>query len=143
YIARALPQAKILHMVRDPVETCFSNLRELFSDANAYSYDLGELAHYHGQYRRLMAHWHATLPGRILDVDYARLTRDPEPVLREVAAFCGFDFDPAMLDTRAARRGVATASAVQVRQGIQKREVPKWAPYATQLQPLIDALRTP
>ena len=141
YIARALPQAKILHMGRDPVETCFSNLRELFSDANAYSYGLGELAHYHRQYRRLMTHGHATLPGRILDVDYARLTGDPEPVLREVAAFCGIDFDPAMLDTRAARRGVATASAVQVRQGIQKRDVPKWAPYAAQLQPLIDALR--
>ena len=142
YIARALPQAKILHMVRDPVETCFSNLRELFSDANAYSYDLRELAHYHGQYRRLMAHWHATLPGRILDVDYARLTGEPEAVLREVGAFCGFAFDAAMLDTRGSSRGVATASAVQVRQGIQKRDVPKWAPYAAQLQPLIDALRT-
>jgi len=143
YIARALPQAKILHMVRDPVETCFSNLRELFSDANAYSYDLGELAHYHRQYRRLMAHWHATLPGRILDVDYARLTTEPEAVLRDVGAFCGFAFDPAMLDTGATSRGVATASAVQVRQGIRRRDVPKWAPDAARLQPLIDALRAP
>jgi hypothetical protein len=141
YIARALPQAKILHMVRDPVETCFSNLRELFSDANPYSYDLGELAHFHGQYRRLMAHWHHALPGRVLDVDYARLTQEPEAVMREVSAFCGIDFDPAMLDTRASRRSVATASAVQVRQGIQQREVPKWAPYAAQLEPLVRALR--
>jgi tetratricopeptide (TPR) repeat protein len=139
YIARALPQARILHMVRDPVETCFSNLRELFSDANPYSYDLVELGHFHGQYRRLMAHWHRVLPGRILDVDYARLTRDPEAVMREVSAFCGLEFEPAMLDTRSAR-GVATASAVQVRQGIQVRDVPKWAPYSTELAPLIRAL---
>jgi hypothetical protein len=139
YIARALPEARILHMVRDPVETCFSNLRELFSDANPYSYDLGELAHFHRQYRRLMAHWHCVLPGRILDVDYDRLTRDPEAVMREVSGFCGIDFEPAMLDTRSSR-GVATASAVQVRQGIQARDVPKWAPYATELAPLIRAL---
>jgi tetratricopeptide (TPR) repeat protein len=140
YIARALPHARILHMVRDPVETCFSNLRELFSDANPYSYDLAELAHFHGQYRRLMAHWHRALPGRILDVDYARLTREPEATMREVSAFCGLPFESAMLDTAASSRGVATASAVQVRQGIQVRDVPKWAPYAAQLQPLIRAL---
>src|SRR5690606_987330 len=53
FICRALPQAKILHLVRDPMETCFSNLRELFSDANAYSYDQLELADYFLQYRRL------------------------------------------------------------------------------------------
>jgi tetratricopeptide (TPR) repeat protein len=141
YIARALPQARILHMVRDPVETCFSNLRELFSDANPYSYDLGELAHFHGQYRRLMSHWHRVLRGRILDVDYARLTREPEAVMREVSGFCGIGFDPAMLDTASSARGVATASAVQVRQGIQVRDVPKWAPYAAQLDPLNRATR--
>jgi hypothetical protein len=86
-----------------------------------------------------MAHWHRILPGRILDVDYARLTRDPEAAMREVSAFCGLEFEPAMLDTRSAR-GVATASAVQVRQGIQVRDVPKWAPYSTELAPLIRAL---
>jgi hypothetical protein len=141
FICRALPQAKILHMVRDPVETCFSNLRELFSDANPYSYDQIELADYYKQYRRLMAHWHQACPGRILDVDYAELTRDPETVMRRVAAFCGLEYEAGMLDIAARKRGVATASAVQVRQGIVARESPKWAPYETYLQPLIQALR--
>jgi tetratricopeptide (TPR) repeat protein len=141
FICRALPQAKILHMVRDPVETCFSNLRELFSDANPYSYDQLELADYYKQYRRLMAHWHRTWPGRILDVDYAELTRDPETVMRRVAAFCGLEYEAGMLDIAARERGVATASAVQVRQGIVARERPKWAPYEEYLQPLIQALR--
>jgi tetratricopeptide (TPR) repeat protein len=141
FICRALPQAKILHMVRDPVETCFSNLRELFSDANPYSYDQLELADYFIQYRRLMAHWHAEYPGRILDVDYAELTRDPEAVMRRVAAFCGIDYLDAMRDPRSSTRAVATASAVQVRDGVVRREIPKWAPYARQLQPLIAALR--
>jgi tetratricopeptide (TPR) repeat protein len=140
FICRALPQARILHMVRDPVETCFSNLRELFSDANPWSYDQLELAAYYRQYRRLMAHWHAIWPGRILDVDYARLIREPEAVMREVATFCGIAFDPAMLEHRSRSRGVATASAVQVRERVTVPGQPKWAPYREYLQPLIGAL---
>lgn len=141
FICRALPQAKILHMVRDPVETCFSNLRELFSEANPYSYDQLELADFYKQYQRLMAHWHRACPGRILDIDYAALTRDPESVLREVTAFCGLEFQPSMLQLQERKRGIATASAVQVRDKVVAREQPKWAPYADHLQPLIHALR--
>jgi tetratricopeptide (TPR) repeat protein len=140
FICRALPQARILHMVRDPVETCFSNLRELFSDANPYSYDQLELADYYRHYQRLMAHWHRTWPGRILDVDYARLTREPDAVMREVADFCGIAFDPAMLEHQSRSRGVATASAVQVRGRVEARERPKWEPYRDYLQPLLRAL---
>ena len=128
-------------MVRDPLEVCFSNLRELFSSANPFSYEMGELAAWFIDYRRLMAHWHALFPGRILDVDYAELTRDPETVMRRVAAFCGIDYVPCMRDPRSSTRAVATASAVQVREGVVRRETPKWAPYARQLQPLADALR--
>ena len=142
FIAHALPQARILHMVRDPMETCFSNLRELFSEANPYSYDMLELAAFHDGYRRLMAHWHRAFPGRILDVEYARLLRAPEEVLREVCDFCGIRFDDAMLDMARRRRGVVTASAIQVRGTVQARSTPKWAPYQAQLAPLIQALRS-
>ena len=142
HLCRALPQAKILHMRRDPMETCFSNLRELFSDANPHSYGQHELAGYHGQYQRLMAHWHARFPGRVLDVDYAALTADPEPTMRRVAAFCGLEFTPAMLDPRGDGRGVATASAVQVREGVHARAEPKWVRYAPWLEPLRTALQT-
>lgn len=140
FICRALPQAKILHMVRDPIETCFSNLRELFSEANPYSYDQIELAEFFLQYQRLMRHWHSAYPGRIMDVDYGQLTRDPERVLEEVADFCGFQFEPGMLELSSRTRGIATASAVQVREGVVARERPKWEPYAAYLRPLIDHL---
>lgn len=140
FICHALPQAKILHMVRDPVETCFSNLRELFSNANPYSYDQDELADYFLQYRRLMAHWHRLYPGRIHDVDYARLTADPESTMRGVAAFCGLEYMDGMRSTTSSTRAVATASAVQVRGEVVRRERPKWEPYETWLQPLIRAL---
>lgn len=140
FIVRALPQAKILHMVRDPVETCFSNLRELFSDANAYSYDMSELADYFNRYRGLMTSWHEKFPGRILDVPYAQLVAEPERELRRVADYCGIEFEAPMLKLEAQRRSVVTASAVQVRNEIQVRERPKWAPYERWLRPLIERL---
>lgn len=141
FICQALPQARLLHMVRDPVEVCFSNLRELFSGANPYSYDQIELADFYLEYHRLMAHWREVFPGRILDIRYDRLVRDPEAVIREVCDFCGLDFEPEMLAIANRKRGVSTASAVQVREGIQVRDVPKWKPYETHLQPLIRRLR--
>jgi tetratricopeptide (TPR) repeat protein len=141
FICRALPQAKILHMVRDPVETCFSNLRELFSEINPHSYDLADMADYFLEYRRLMGHWHAIFPGRILDVDYARLTAKPEETMREVAAFCGIEYTKGMNSTASSGRAIATASSIQVREEVVRRERPKWAPYARHLQPLIATLR--
>lgn len=141
FICQALPQAKILHLVRDPMETAFSNLRELFSGANPYSYDQRELLDYYLQYRRLMSHWHRSFPGRILDVEYSALTRDPSSTLLSVLAFCGLSADsvPAGLGSG---RAVATASAVQVRQAIRARDTPKWQPYAEHLQILLDGFAT-
>ena len=141
YICKALPHAKILHMVRDPMETCFSNLRELFSDANRHSYDQLELADYFLQYRSLMGHWHAAFPGRILDVGYAQLTSDPAETMRVVGQFCGVDYVDSMRSTKAAQRAVATASSIQVREEVAQRDTPKWLPYESQLQPLLQALR--
>lgn len=140
FICDALPQAKLVHLVRDPMETCFSNLRELFTDINAYSYDQAELADYYQQYRQLMRHWHITYPGRILDVSYARLLSDTEAVMREVATFCGLEYERGMSSTATNDRPVSTASSIQVRQGIESRSTPKWEPYRTHLQPLITAL---
>lgn len=141
FICRALPEARILHLVRDPVETCFSNLRELYSGINEHSYDQVELADYFLQYRRLMDHWHASFPGRILDVSYADLTRDAATTMRGVATHCGIAYVPEMSDPRNSRRAVSTASGVQVREPVVRRDVPKWAPYAAELRPLIGALR--
>ncbi|WP_372015587.1 tetratricopeptide repeat-containing sulfotransferase family protein [Pseudoxanthomonas sp. 10H] len=140
YILRALPQARILHMVRDPVETCFSNLRELFSGASPYSYDQGELADFYLMYEDLMAHWHRQYPGRVLDIHYSDLTTRTEEVMRKVAAHCGLDFLPTMVDPRSNAQSVATASAVQVRSPVIARAVPKWEPYRGYLQPLIHRL---
>ncbi len=143
FIGAALPRARVLHVVRDPVDTCFSALREYFSaDACPFSYDQRELAGYYRLYQRLMAHWHECLPGRILDVSYESLVDDTEMTLRRVASHCGFDYEPAMLQTAASARGVATASAVQVR-GTRERRSALWRPYEASLQPLLQGLAMP
>ena len=140
FICAALPSARILHLRRDPIEVCFSNLREPFSDANPYSYVQEELAHFHHQYTGLMAHWHAMFPGRILDLDYRDLVSRPREVLRSVTGFCGMQFEEEMLDVAGRTRAVSTASAVAVRGAVTSAAVPKWKPYEAQLAPLIRAL---
>lgn len=140
YIAKALPHAKFLHLVRDPRETCFSNLRTLFSEACGYSYQQGELADYYLGYRKLMEHWHRVLPGRILDVDFVRLTNDTEAVAKEVFDYCGLSFVAEALNTEKTRGVVATASSAQVRRKISAHTVPAWSHYRQQLEPLLSRL---
>lgn len=140
-ILAAMPQARILHMMRDPMDTCFSNLRTHFSDAAPYSYDQAELADYYGLYRGLMAHWHAMFPGCILDVDYHAFVSDPERETRRVADFCGMSFQASALDTAAGGGHVATASLATARRGILKDRGGAWRPYAQYLGPLQDQLR--
>ncbi|HZW18277.1 MAG TPA: sulfotransferase [Luteimonas sp.] len=141
FILHALPEARILHMHRDPVDTCFSNLRTLFRGGAPYACDQEDLADYYVQYRRLMAHWHAIAPGRVLDVDYARFVADPEAQARRVMAHCGLDYVPGALDIGSRQGMAATASAAHVRQGVLKNRGQAWKPYEAQLQPLIRGLR--
>lgn len=141
FIARALPQARILHMRRNPMDSCFSNLKELFAEAYPYSYRLDELAAHYGRYRRLMAHWHEQYPGRVLDVDYEDLVQDPEAASRKVLEFCGLEWTPDLLRIEQGGGTVTTASTVQVREPIHRRGVDAWRAYESQLAPLQDALR--
>lgn len=139
-IAKALPQAKILNMVRDPMDVCFSNFRAFFSDGYPWSYTVENLAAHHLQYRKAMAHWHAMMPGRILDVSFADLTGNPEAVMRRVLAHCGLAWDPACLDGSANTAPVATLSFAQARQPVRDDLVGRWRPYAAGLETLREAL---
>lgn len=140
FIRRALPQAKIVHISRDPMDLCFSNYRALFGDAYAYSYDLDALAAHHGQYRRLMRHWHEVMPGAIHDVHYTALVQDTEAATRALLEHCGLPFEAECLDTTGNSAPVATLSSAQVRERIHARGLQAWKPYALQLTALRQAL---
>lgn len=141
HILDALPEARVLHMRRDPVDTCFSNLRTYFSDAAPYSYDQAELARYYLRYQRLMRHWHSMWPGRILDVDYDSLVETPEIQARRILDFCGLRFEAGVLELGRTQGHVATASLGTVRTGFRKDRGGVWMHYEQHLGPLVDALR--
>ncbi len=122
-ILKSLPGAKVVHLRRDPVDACYAIYKTLFRMGYPYSYDLEDLGRYYAGYHRLMAHWRALFPGRILDVAYEDLTADQEGQTRRLLAGCGLTFEPACLDFHRAAAPAATASAVQVRQPLHSRSV--------------------
>lgn len=139
-IHAALPQARILHVVREPMDVCFSNWRAFFGDDSTFSYNLDALAMHYHDYRRLMAHWHAIFPEAILDVSYTELVRNPEVTTRKVLAFCGLEWEPGCVDLTRNQAPVATLSLSQVREPIHARAFGEWKPYAEQLSGLRAAL---
>jgi tetratricopeptide (TPR) repeat protein len=136
FIRAALPGAKILHMRRGAMDTCFSNLKELFSNAAAYSYEQGELADFFLRQRALMAHWQKALPGFVLEVDYESLAREPETQARRILDFCGLPWEPGCVDLAGNARAVNTASSAQVREAIHQRGIAAWRRYEPWLGPL-------
>jgi tetratricopeptide (TPR) repeat protein len=137
----ALPDATIIHAVRDPADTCISCFSTHFTNGNEHTYDLAELGRYYRHYRELMAHWHDVLPpGRILDVHYEDLVADVEKVARRIISHCGLDWDPRCLDFHRTQRPVRTASATQVRKPIYSNSVARWRKYEAFIEPLLAEL---
>lgn len=141
-IAKALPQARILCLTRDPVDACFSNLKELFAPgAYAYSYDLHDLADHYAHFHRLVDHWRNCLPDQFLVVAYEDLVANPTRVTEQVLRFCGLPPEPDCVDITRNLSRAATASSSQIRQPIHDRYVGAWRRYSHHLQPLIGRLR--
>jgi tetratricopeptide (TPR) repeat protein len=137
----ALPNARFVHVHRDPVDTCLSSFFTLFAEGHVQTYDLAELGHYYRAYAILMAHWRSVLPaGVMLDVRYEDLVTDFENQARRIIAHCGLEWDEACLAFQKANRAVKTASAFQVRQPLYSASVGLWHRYLPLVQPLLDAL---
>jgi tetratricopeptide (TPR) repeat protein len=136
----ALPNARIIHCRRNPVQTCLSSFSRLFNDV-PFSYDLGELGRYYRAYDALMAHWRAVLPaGTMLEVDYESVVNDIEPNVRRLLAHCDLAWHPRCVDFHRTERQVITASAAQVREPLFKTSLQRWQPAADLVQPLLDGL---
>ena len=136
-----LPNAKIIHVNRDPVDTCLSCYTCLFHRKQEHTYDLAELGQYYVGYARLMEHWRKVLPaGAFLDVQYEDIVADQEAQARRLIAYCGLEWNPACLDFHNTKRSIRTASVTQVRQPIYNSSVERWRHYEKFLGPLLDAL---
>lgn len=142
WIHAALPEAKILHLVRDPMDTCFSIWRARFASTHAWSYDFATLAERFHRYRRMMRHWYEACPGVILDVAYADLVTEPAAALRKVLDFCGLAWETGCEDLSRNATAVSTLSAVQVREPVHTRGIGHWRRHAEPLEPLRQRLST-
>ncbi len=135
-ILAALPNAKIVHLVRNPMDACFASFKQLFADAYLHSYEQGEMARHHVRYQRLMALWRERFPGRIFDIGYEDTARDLEPNARALIAYLELPWEDACLDFHRQDSAVTTASAVQVREPAHTRSIDRWRRYAGHLEPM-------
>jgi Flp pilus assembly protein TadD len=135
------PKAVILDSTRDPVDTCLSCYRQLFTAGNETLYDLRQIGRAYVRYRGVMEHWERVLPGRVIRVEHEKLVADPERQIRWlVADACKLDWDPVCLRFHEAQGVVRTASAAQVRRPMFLTSIGRWARFASELEPLLKAL---
>ncbi len=135
-----LPNAKVIHCRRDPMDVGLSCYKKLFRRGVSFSYDLGDIAQYYKGYDRLMDHWARLLPGFVLDVEYEAVVSDLEGQARRMLDFCGLGWQDACRDFHKSRRPVQTASNVQVRKPIYGGAVGYWKRFESHLTALRDAL---
>jgi Flp pilus assembly protein TadD len=135
------PNSVILDSTRDPVDTCLSCYRQLFTEGNETLYDLGQIGRAYVRYRRVMEHWDRVLPGRVIRVEHEKLVADPEVQIRWlVSQACKLHWDPACLRFYEAAGVVRTASAAQVRRPIFQSSIGRRARFVSELEPLLKAL---
>lgn len=139
-IVKALPNAKIIHLVRGPMDSCFSSYKQLFAEAYFHSYSLYEMARHHVRYHRLMDYWRELLPGKFLDVKYEDVVCDLESNARRMINYLDLPWEDACLEFHQQDQAVTTASAVQVREKVHTRSVGRWKKYEHQLKPALEIL---
>lgn len=137
-IHAVLPHARVIHMKRNPIDTCLSIYFQNFERTFTYANDLEDLAHTYRDYQRVMKHWHEILPrGVLMDVSYEALVDDPEKSGQDILKFIDLPWDDNLLNFHNVNRTVLTASKWQVRQKINKNAVERWRNYEKFIGPLL------
>ncbi len=135
-----LPNCTIIDARRNPMDCCFSNLKQLFAQGQEFTYSIEDIARYYRTYLELMRHWDRVLPGRVLRLINEDLIDDPEGQIRRLLDHCRLPFEESCLNFHQNRRSVRTPSSEQVRRPISRDGVDQWKPYAQWLEPLAEAL---
>jgi len=137
-VATALPNARIIHCVRDPTDTCLSIFMHPLSTPHSYAHELDDLGAFYKLYQRLIAHWHSMLPGRIHDVTYEKMVGDSDTEIRALLNYCDLPFEKACLNFHETERTIRSPSAGQVRQPIYDNSIQRWKHYEKHLGPLLE-----
>ncbi|ALE02754.1 tetratricopeptide repeat-containing sulfotransferase family protein [Candidatus Pseudothioglobus singularis] len=140
FILSAIPDAKIIHLTRDPMATCWSNFNHYFTAGNGFSFDQVDLAKFYLLYQEMMTFWHKLFPNKIYDLNYENLTINQEEETQKLLEYCDLEWDENCLDFHNNQRAVLTASSAQVRKKIYQGSSEAWKQYEKNLQPLIKGL---
>ncbi|HJP38141.1 MAG: sulfotransferase [Gammaproteobacteria bacterium] len=140
FVARAFPDARIVHLGRNPMDTCFAMYKQVFTWAYKFSYSLKGLGQYYVAYDRLRTHWRQLLGDRMIEIEYESLVADQEGQTRILLEKLGLEYEDACFNFDENTVPSATASSVQVREKVHARSVNKWTRFAEQLQPLKEYL---
>jgi len=135
-----LPNSKIIHCVRNPLDSCMSCFRNLFTGQLDFTYSLSNLGRYYQIYDRFMSHWRAVVPEAFMDVRYEDLAENQERETRRLLEYCGLEWEEACLTFHQTRRTVQTASAAEVRRPLFRSSVGRWKRFEKHLGPLREAL---
>lgn len=140
FIQLLFPNARIIHCMRDPLDTCLSCYFQDFAQPTPWVYDLEDVGHVHLEYQRMMQHWKSVLDISMLEIQYEDLVSNQENISRKIIDFCGIDWNDNCLDFHKNKRFVKTASYSQVRKPMYKKSVSRWKNYEANIQPLKAAL---
>jgi hypothetical protein len=141
FILNALPEAKIIHISRDPMAVCWSNYKTHFP-ASGLSFSNGQLdvTGYYKLYHKLMKFWQSKFPGQIHEIDYDKLTTNLESEIRRLTHYVGLSSQDTMINFHLNSRSVNTASSLQVRNKIYQGSSEEWKKYSAWLNPMIENL---
>jgi tetratricopeptide (TPR) repeat protein len=139
FIARAWPDARLVYLLRNPMDTCFAMYKQSFFK---FAYTLDNLGRYYVAHDRLLRHWRMLLGDRLVEIEYEALVANQEGQTRMLLARLGLDYEPACLEFEKNEAASATASSVQVREKIHTRSVNRWRHFEQELQPLRQLLES-
>ena len=141
FILSAMPEAKIIHIKRNAIATCWSNYKNFFSAGNGFSFNQSDLVNFYKLYTELMEFWHSKFPNKIYNLNYENLTTNQESETRQLLDYCGLDWDENCLDFHKNKRGVATVSKSQVRKKIYQGSSDAWKKYESYIKPIVEGLK--
>ena len=142
FIFSMFPDAKIIHLKRDPTATCWSIYKSNWSrNSYKFSYNIDDLVKFYALYYELMEFWHKRFPEKIYDICYEDLTTNQEQETKKLLKYCELDWDENCLNFHKNKRAVKTASLLQVREKMYQGSSEAWKKYEDQLKPLIDGLK--
>jgi len=138
----AIPNAKVIHVTRDPMDCCFSNFIHLYNDDMRFSYSQDALGNYYKDYHKIMMHWKKVLPNDfIYNIKYENLINNTEKEIRQLNSFLDIEWDPKCLKFYNNKRNVKTASKMEVNKPIYKTSISKWKKFSEHLNPLYDIIK--